>query len=380
MKITAVKPYQITVGEDSFIFVKVETDEGIYGLGDADNLAMGRTMFEAITHLGRLIVGEDPLSTERLWQLMFRTAFYPGDRTICSAISGIDTALWDIKGKALGLPVYKLLGGPTRDKLYFFQHVNNADGNIEGLVNNVIRARDEGFKFVRWWLFRQTPELFEPVESARHMIAQVKAVREAVGNDVELVLDFHSRLDPRMAIQLCRELEPYHPHFIEDPIRTENPASYRTLARHVSLPIAAGEHWSSKWQFREVVEEELISIARPDITLIGGLTEAVKLAHMCETHYIDIIPHGPMGPISTAACNHLCFAVPNVAMGDATPGSSTLLWDIFPVQPTFEGGYMRRSEAPGLGIEFNEEAAQSYSYEPYLLPQFRRRDGSYNNW
>ena len=170
------------------------------------------------------------------------------------------------------------------------------------------------------------------------------------------------------------------PHFIEDPIRTENPASYRTLARYVALPIAAGEHWASRWQFREVIEEELIGIARPDITLVGGISEALKIAHWCETHYIDIIPHGPLGPVSTAACNHLCFAVPNVALGDASPHSSTLLWDVFPVQPTFDQGTMTPPETPGLGIEFNEDAAGEYPYQPYLLPQFRRRDGSYNNW
>ncbi|MDP6667785.1 MAG: mandelate racemase/muconate lactonizing enzyme family protein [Dehalococcoidia bacterium] len=382
MKITAVKPYPITEkdGDESFLFVKVETDEGIYGVGEAAFLAMGRTVVEAINHTAKVVIGEDPFATEQLWQRMFRAGAAPADKVVCSAISAIDIALWDIKGKALGVPVYRLLGGPTRDKIDFFKHIMNDDGNIDGLVANAVQAVDEGFKYVRWWLFETEPGIFEPVDSLRHMVKQVEAIREAVDDDIGLILDFHTRVDPDMAIWLSKELEQHRPLVIEDPIRAENPASYRNFGHHVSLPIAAGEHWASKWQFREAIEGDLIQIARPDVTLVGGITEAKKIAAMCEAHYMDVVPHGPTGPVSTAACNHLSFSNPKMVWGDASPGTGTYVWDVFPVQPTFDNGSMARDETPGLGVEFNEDAIKEYSFEPYHLPRFNRRDGSLNNW
>jgi L-alanine-DL-glutamate epimerase-like enolase superfamily enzyme len=183
-----------------------------------------------------------------------------------------------------------------------------------------------------------------------------------------------------MVIRLCKELEPYKPFFIEDPLRSENPGSYRTLARHVSLPIAAGEQWAGKWQFREVIEEELINFARIDLCIVGGLTEALKVTHWCETHYIDIVPHNPLGPVSTAICNHLCLASTNVGVQEMTAAPGTHLPDVFPVQMPFERGYMLPPEAPGLGIEFDEDAAMKYSFEPRFTPWFYRRDGSFTNW
>jgi len=381
VKITAVRPYPMDAGGETMILVKVETDEGIYGLGEAAVFA-GRTVVEAIRFCGEIVHGEDPFSTEKLWQRMFRAGATPADRVVCSAISALDIAMWDIKGKALGMPVYRLLGGPTRDRIHFFKHIMNDDGNIEGLVGNAVQAVGEGFRYLRWWLFETEPGMFEPVEALRHMVNQVRAVREAVGDDLGLILDLHNRIDPDMAIWLAKELEPFMPLVIEDPIRPENPASYRTLARHVSLPIAAGEHWGTKWQFREAIEQELIQIARPDVTMVGGITEVKKIAAMCETHYIDVTPHGAVGPVSTAACNHLSFSNPKMAWGDASPETGTLVRDIFPVQPTFDHGSMAPSDTPGLGLEFNEEAAQGHAYTSYhfIGSQFTRRDGSLNNW
>ena len=380
MKITGVKTFPITAGGRGFHFVKVETDEGIYGIGESGINSAGLAVDEGAKHLGRMITGEDPLAHERLWQMMFRGGFFPGDRIMCSAISAIDIALWDIKGKALGLPVYRLLGGPVRDKVVCYHHTQNPDGNVEGLVKNAIKDKEDGWKYLRWHVFETEPDMFEPAESVRFAVEQVKAVREAVGDEMELCLDVHTRLDTPMVIRLCQELEPYKPFFIEDPLRSENPGSYRTLARHVSLPIAAGEQWASKWQFREVIEEELINYARIDLCIVGGLTEALKVTHWCETHYIDIVPHNPLGPVSTAVCNHLCLASTNVGVQEMTVAPGTHLPDVFPVQMPFERGYMLQPEAPGLGLEFDEDAANEYSFEPRFTPEFRRRDGSFTNW
>ena len=254
-----------------YFIVKVETDAGIYGLGESGNWFWGEAVAKAVEHLSELVIGQDPFSTERLWQHMFRASFFPADKVYCNAISGIDIALWDIKGKALDMPVYKLLGGPVRDKVVCYPH-NDGATNTE-LLESCKRSVEEGWKFVRWGQPVTEGPLnsmddsgrLEPVESMRMAEEQVAIVREAVGPDIQICLDVHTRLDTAHVISLCKDLESYKPFFIEDPLRSENPASYRTLARHVSLPIAAGEQWASKWSFREVIEEELISYARIDL-------------------------------------------------------------------------------------------------------------------
>ena len=383
MKITGVKTFPITSGERTFHFVKVETDEGVYGLGES-GIKTGLAVDEAAKHLGRMITGEDPLAIERLWQMMFRGGFFPGDRILCSAISAIDIALWDIKGKVLNLPIYKLLGGPVRDKVVCYHHTLNPENTTESLVENALKDKKEGWKYVRWHINETEPGVFEPVEAVRYAVEQMGAVREAVGPETGICLDVHTRLDTPVVIGLCKELEPFKPFFIEDPIRSENPGSYRTLARHVSLPIAAGEQWASKWQFREAVEEELINYARIDLCIVGGITEALKVAHWCETHYIDIVPHNPLGPVSTAACNHLCLACSNFAVQELPVTPGTHLPDVFPLQMPFDDGYLLPPDKPGLGLEFNEEAANECSsiskFTGGARRSLRRRDGAFTNW
>ena len=308
----------------------------------------------------------------------------------------MDIALWDIKGKALGMPVYKLLGGPVREKVVCYPH--NEAGDTATLVESCLRTKAEGWKFARWGL-PETGETnasrfgssggspfssagtLEPVESIRQSVAQMAAVREAVGPDVELLLDVHTRLDTAHVISLCKALEPYRPFFIEDPLRSENPGSYRTLARHVSLPIAAGEQWAGKWAFREVIEEELISYARIDLCIVGGLTEALKVTHWCETHYIDIVPHNPLGPVSAAACVALCMASTNVGVQEMPrrPGSVDI--DVFPQQIGWEDGYAFAPDMPGLGVDFDEEVAVARKAEHGGFPPvLRRNDGAFTNW
>jgi len=224
--------------------------------------------------------------------------------------------------------------------------------------------------------------ILNPASAIRHTVGQVEQVRQTVGEEIEVCLDVHTRLDTPMTIRLAKELEPYKLFFLEDPLRSENPASYRTLARHVSIPIAAGEQWASKWPFREVIEEELINYARIDLCIVGGLTEALKITHWCETHYIDIAPHNPLGPVSTAACTHLCLASTNVGVQELPVRPGTLIPDVFPVQVPWEDGYLLKPEGPGLGIEFDEEAARKYTegYTPGFPPMLRRTDGAFTNW
>jgi len=388
MKVANIKTYPVSgEGGWGYFFVKVETDEGIFGLGEVGINWWGAAIEKAIEHLSQMVVGQDPFSTERLWQEMFRGSFFPADKVYCCAISAIDIALWDIKGKALGMPLYKVLGGPVRDKVVCYPHTqgqNNAE-----LLENSKRAVAEGWKFVRWGQpetggvleYQGTDGILEPVESIRMAEEQMAMVREAVGPNVEICLDVHTRLDPPHVIAMCRALEPYRPFFIEDPIRSENPGSYRNLARHISLPIAAGEQWASKWPFREVIEEELINYARIDLCIVGGLTEALKITHWCETHYIDIAPHNPLGPVSAAACVALCMASTNVGVQEMPRKPGTYATDLFPVQIEWEDGYAFALDRPGLGIEFDEKLAESRRVDPTGWPaMLRRNDGAFTNW
>lgn len=386
MKIESIKTFVFQ--EDTprkYFIVKVETDNGISGLGEIGIGNWGGAIQQAIEHLGEMCVGEDPLATERLWQRMFRKGFFPADRVYSCAISAIDIALWDIKGKALDIPVYRLLGGPVRDKVVCYPH--NQGGALSETLESVRTTTAQGWKFARFDLPIDPEEsderggLLEPREAIPRAVELISSIKEAVGDRINLCIDVHTRLDTANAVALCKALEPFNMFFIEDPLRSENPASYRTLARQVSVPIAAGEQWSSKWGFREVIEEELINYARIDLCIAGGLTEARKITNWCETHYIDIVPHNPLGPVSAAAGVALCMASTNVGVQEMPRAPGSYLQTIFPKQLEFEYGYARPREEPGLGIEFDEEKALA---KPAKLngwpPEFHRRDGSLNNW
>ena len=388
MKITAIKSFSVVDSEKRpYFIVKVETDEGIYGLGEVGIRWWGTSIEKAIEHLSQIVVGQDPFSTERLWQHMFRGSFFPAGNVYTCAISAIDIALWDIKGKALGLPVYKLLGGPVRDKVVCYPHTQGRTN--EELVDNCVRAVREGWKFVRWgqpetggtYEYRGSEGRLDPTKSVIIAEKQMAMVREAVGPEIGICFDVHTRLDTAQTIALCKAIEPYKPFFVEDPLRSENPGSYRTLARHVSLPIAAGEQWSSKWGFREAIEEELINYARVDLCIAGGITEALKITHWCETHYIDIAPHNPLGPVSAAACVSLCMASTNVGVQEMPRRPGSFGTDLFPTQIEWHDGYAHAPNTPGLGVDFDEEVAGKNRVSPTGWPPLlRREDGAFTNW
>jgi len=382
MKITAVRPFLIKPGDQSFLFVKVETDEGVYGIGEA-GIGMREWAVEgAIRHLQYWLVGQDPFRTEFLWQQMHRRGFFPSEKIFCSAMSAIDIALWDIKGKALNQPVYNLIGGLTRDKVVCYPHTTGR--TLNELLDSCRQAVKDGWKFVRTGVMETGAVgdriILEPAAAVRQTAKTLEAMRTAVGPDIEIVCDAHTRLDTPDAIRLCKKVEELDLFFMEDPLRSENPASYATLARHTYVPIAAGEQWATKWSFRQVIEEELINYARLDLCIVGGITEALKVARWCETHYIKLAPHNPLGPVSTAACLHLDLASDNVGVQECAHVPGTTLTDLFPVQVPFEKGYLLVPERPGLGIEFDESVVAKYPYEPGRRPEFWRLDGSMTNW
>jgi L-alanine-DL-glutamate epimerase-like enolase superfamily enzyme len=388
MKVTQIKNFPIS-DEDGRVYyiVKVETDVGIYGLGEVGIPNWGGAIGKAIEHLSEIVTGEDPFSTEKLWQYMFRGGFFPADKVYSCAISAIDIALWDIKAKALEMPLFKLLGGPVRDKVVCYPHTQGE--TMANLLDNCKRHIEDGWKFVRWHqpetgpssVYVDNMNILEPIDSVRLAEEQIATIREAIGPDIQICFDMHTRLDTAHAVALCKAVEPYRPFFMEDPLRSENPASYRTLARHVSLPIAAGEQWSTKWPFREVIEEELINYARIDLCIVGGITEALKITHWAETHYIDIVPHNPLGPVSAAACVALCMASTNVGVQEMPRRPGSYATDLFPKQIEWEGGYAWCPDEPGMGVDFNEELALNSIVDPTgWPPQLRRNDGSFTNW
>lgn len=379
MKITNIETYPVWGGHRNFLFVVVDTDEGLYGVGEAGITGRELSVIGAIEHLKPLLIGQDPSRIEHLWQVMTRGGFFPAQRVIMSAISAIDIALWDIKGKALNVPVYDLLGGRVRDKVVCYPHNVGHAMAIEPLVESCLQTKEEGWKFVRWGL-PQEGDLLEPRKAVQAAIKQLHAVREAVGEDIEITLDVHTRLDLPDALWLCEEAEAVRPYFIEDPLRCENPDSFKTLRPRTTVPLAAGEQFSSKWEFRQLIEEEWIDYARVDLCIVGGFTEAKKIAGWCETHYIKMAVHNPLGPVSSAACLQFNLAVSNFGVQEQPRKPGTMLTDVVVGQADWVDGYMLPPTKPGLGVEFDREAAKKSPFRMSELPQLRREDGSFTNW
>lgn len=377
MKITNIETYAVWGGHRNFLFVVVDTDEGVYGVGEAGSTGRELAVVGAIEHFKPLLIGQDPGRTEHIWQTLFRGGFFPAQRILTAAISAIDIALWDIKGKALGVPIYDLLGGRVRDKVVCYPH-NHGNETTE-LVESCLSSVEEGWRFVRWGLPSQG-KVLEPRQAVLTSIGQFQGVREAVGDQIELLFDVHTRLDLADVVWLCCAIEPYRPFFVEDPLRCENPDSFKTLRPRTVLPLAAGEQFSSKWDFRQFIEEELIDYARIDLCIVGGFTEAKKIAGWCETHYIKLAVHNPLGPVSSAACLQLNLACPNFGVQEQPCRPGTTLTDVIPVQPVWEDGYLIPPTRPGLGIEFDREAAKKHPFQMTELPHLRRRDGSFTNW
>lgn len=379
MKITNIECYPVWGGSRNFLFVVVDTDEGISGVGEAGITGRELAVMGAIEHFKALLIGQDPGRIEHIWQFLFRGGFFPAQRILTSAIAAIDIALWDIKGKALGVPIYELLGGKVRDKVVCYPHNRGHALEVAPLVESCLETKAQGWKFVRWGL-PQDGNILEPRQAVLMAIKQFHAVREAVGDEIELTFDVHTRLDLPDVIWLCREIESTRPFFIEDPLRCENPNSFKTLRPRVHVPIAAGEQFSSKWEFRELIEEEWIDYARIDLCIAGGITEAKKIAGWCETHYIKLAVHNPLGPISSAACLQLNMATPNFGVQEQPRKPSEVLTDVVPVQPTWEDGYLIPTDLPGLGIEFDRAAAKKRPFQQAELPTLQRLDGSFTNW
>ncbi len=377
MKITEVKTFPVFYETRNYMFVKIETDEGIYGMGEFGLTWREQAGLGAIRHMASDLIDQDPLNIERIWQTLFRGDFFPGGRINMAAQSAIDIALWDIKGKALEQPVYMLLGGKMRDRAVCYTGIGGK--RPEDTARAARACTAEGWRYLRLSVMDRDG-LLDPSTAVRDSVDHFSAVREAVGPEVELCIDVHTRLDPPDTIRLGRKLEAYDPFFIEDPLRCENPQSYRHVRQHVSCPLAVGEQYATKWEFRQLIEEELADYARIDLCIVGGLTEARKIANWCETHYIKIVPHNPLGPVSAAACLHLDIATDNFGVQEGGLVGKPAMTDLFPVQVPYESGFLLAPELPGLGVTFDEQAAEGMSFQWDHGPRLHREDGSFTNW
>jgi L-alanine-DL-glutamate epimerase-like enolase superfamily enzyme len=379
MKITNVECLPVQDGRNC-VFVVVETDDGLYGVGEAGLTRRATAIAAVVQDYATLLVGQDPLRIEHHWQTLSRGFFFPHDKIAGSALAAVDIALWDLMGKALNVPVYQLLGGRVRDKVVCYPHVGGR--TPEELVQRCLAAREEGWKFVRFSPNTGPEGRFEPGEAVRESVRMFDAVRQALGDSVEICFDIHTRLDPADAIRLCRAVEPYRPFFMEDPIRSEGPNTFRYLRQHIDVPLAAGEQYCSKWEFRQVIEEDLIDYARVDLCICGGISEAKKVAAMAETHYIKLATHNPLGPVSSAACLHLNLASSNVGVMEQPQRPGRAMTNAVPVQVEWADGYLLPPTRPGLGIELDREAARRLPYQPGGTGRtlLHREDGSFTNW
>ena len=379
MKISNIRAIPINSGQGSrnYLFVKVETDEGLYGLGEAGITGKELATSGAIQHFDHVLRGEDPMRIEHIWQRLFRGGFFKGGQLVTSAISAIDLALWDIKGKALGVPVWELLGGKCRDKVVCYAHITG--DTPESMAADARRAVKQGFRFVRFGVAEGPDGILEPRKAVPRTVELAEAVRDEVGDAIEMCIDFHTRLDPIDAVRLCDALVPFNLYFAEDPVRSENPDAYAFVRQHTNVPIAGGEELATKWEFKPLIERDLIDYVRVDLCIVGGLTEARKIAGWAEAHYQKLAPHNPLGPVSTAACVHLDVASPLFGVQELAriPG---YLPDVFPQQLQFDDGYLLPPDAPGLGVDLNEAAVEDHPYQMPSLHDLRMEDGSVTNW
>ena len=377
MKISDVQTHTVNNGTRNYTFVTVTEENGLYGIGESGCSGKDNAVAATVEHYRPLLIGQDPSRIEHIWQDHFRGNFWRAGPVLTAAISALDIALWDLAGKALEVPTYQLLGGKTREKVRCYAHFGGTDPDS---CAKAAKARvDEGFEVVRFGLLTDPNDILEPARAVRKSVEGFRAVRETVGDEIEIAIDVHTRLNPTWAIQLCKDLEPLRPFFIEDPIRSENPQSFGNLRHHTSAPIATGEQLLTKWQFRELIENEWIDYARADLGLVGGITEGKKIAAMCEVHYIDTALHNPLGPVNTAASVQLDMCIPNFGIQELSmvPPAMT---DIFPTQCSVVAGHLIPADVPGIGIEFNFEAAKNYSYQYWEHARLRRDDGSVTDW
>lgn len=392
MKITAIETHVCHARMRNWVFVKVLTDQpGLWGWGEATLEWHTRAVVGAVEDISQLLIGEDPRRIEHLWQMMYRQHFWHGNGIVRgTAISGIDVALWDILGKVHGVPVHQLWGGPVRDYIRLYCHLGG--GKMEDFYETDVsdakrfgelaqQAVADGFTAFKSMAVPSTMPLEgnAPVRYAERCVA---AMREAVGPDIDIMVDCHARPSPRMGMLFAKALEPYNLYWFEEPCWPETMEDIALIQRAVKTPIATGERLVSQHAFRELLEKRACSVLQPDITHCGGLSEARRIAAMAEAYRVALAPHNPQGPVSTAASLEFGFATPSYIICESVHSDVPWRQDVVSEGFTVEtkGRLVRPNTRPGLGIEINEAEVKKHPFQQEALQRVFYRDGAVGDW
>ncbi|MCW5549278.1 MAG: galactonate dehydratase [Opitutaceae bacterium] len=372
MKITHIETFHV---RPRWLLVRLHTDTGPSGWGEATLEGRSRAVETMIHEMSRWLIGQDPRRIEHIWQNLYRGGFYRGGPVHCSALAGIDMALWDILGLSLGAPVHQLLGGRVRDRIRLYAWTDA--GTADDYVNSVRDLRDRrgltAFKYNATGPMRVISS--QPVMEAA--VTRLARLRETAGPAVDIAADFHGRLTFADAKRLVRYLEPHHPLFIEEPVLPGDPEGLRLIAESTSVPIAAGERLFSRWEFQELFDRRAISVAQPDLAHAGGISETRRIAALAESRDILLAPHCPLGPVALAACLQVDAACPNFLIQEhVTLGESLLKEPFVP-----DEGYLRVPEKPGLGIELEKAKLAAEQFDGlWDNPRFTAEDGGFAEW
>ena len=387
MKITAVNTIVVNARLRNWVFVRVETDiAGLFGLGEATLEFQTRAVVGAVEDLAPLVVGEDPQNIEHLWQVMYRHPFFKGGIVTMSALSGIDQALHDIKARHLGIPLWQLLGGLTRQRLRLYDHLGGGDsaavyGNptAAGFAERAKESRAAGFSALKI-LAVGNSEPLDGLHALKSAEALMAAARAGAGDEADIMVDLHGRTTAAMAIQYAHVLEPYRPMFIEEPCQPEDAEGTARVARSTRIPIAAGERLVHRHEFMHLLKREAIAVAQPDVCHAGGLTEVRRIAALCDTFGVVMAPHNPLGPIATMVNIHFGFATPNFliqeVMRSDVPWRDEIVSGVSPIVD----GHVLPPQAAGIGIDLDVAAAGRHPFQEVRPHQWHHADGSVADW
>ena len=375
MKITKMQTIPI---EGRAMILKMETDEGIVGFGEPMNYEHWRIVAQAVQDIGEYLIGQDPFEIERHWQAIYRSSYSRAMPSIVGALSGIEMAMWDVMGKALGQPVWKLLGGSVRNKVRVYRGVGGGS-EPEEVADSARKAVAEGYTAVKMGGSPHPVRFVENPATVKKLVKRVAAVREAIGDEVDLAVDLHRRFSPTMAVVIVKELEPFGLMFAEEPCHPENDEPVLMIARSTTVPIATGERHMTRWGFRRLIEQEMCAILQPDIRHCGGILELKKIANAAEIHNMAVAPHNAAGPVGVAASIHAVATIPNFAIceGGAKRGQG-----LFNEPLTFKDGYIELPTASGLGVDMEDDAIEAVRDESYRLRGmfYHSDDGSFADY
>lgn len=382
MKITRLELIKV---KPRWMFLKMYTDSDIVGYGEPILEGHTNALEAVVKEFEDYLIGKDPMRIEHHVQALYRGGFYRGGPLMLSAISGIEQAMWDIKGKYYNCPVYEMLGGKCRDKVRMYTHIKTTGAvefSVEDMLAMARKRLQQGYTALKYSIIPPIHATEPPAKINEH-IERFAAVRKTIGDDVELAIDFHGRVAPSLAPALIEKLKPYSPMFVEEPVLPENVDCMADISRKTTVPIAAGERLFGKFQYRELIEKQAVRIVQPDICHVGGIFEGRKIAAMAENYFMTVAPHNPLGPVSLASCLQLDACIPNFLVQEHPGNADGSDLGVGYIKKPFvlEGGYIAVPDGPGLGVELDEDKLKDKIYDgKWITPRVYFEDGSNADW